>query len=221
MTSQSPTLYYIHDPMCSWCWGFRTTWMLLAQRLKSDEVAIQYVAGGLAPDSDMPMPMDMQSKLQATWARIQEAVSDTEFNFDFWRVCQPRRSTYPACRAVIAARQKGADYEKRMIYAIQQAYYVQAKNPSDDDTLCECAAQIGLDVEQFKSALNSEEIHRQFAKDIELYYHLASKTGVSGFPSLVIEKNISSHSQKEYRGIALDYNDADTMYYDIHDFLNN
>ncbi|MFT6977114.1 MAG: putative protein-disulfide isomerase, partial [Shewanella psychromarinicola] len=20
------TLYYVHDPMCSWCWGYRPTW---------------------------------------------------------------------------------------------------------------------------------------------------------------------------------------------------
>jgi protein-disulfide isomerase-like protein with CxxC motif len=56
----------------------------------------------------------------------------TEFNFDFWTKCQPRRDTYKACRAVIAASQQNA--EEAMIEAIQKAYYLRAMNPSEHDS---------------------------------------------------------------------------------------
>ncbi|MGB5741033.1 MAG: DsbA family protein, partial [Sedimenticolaceae bacterium] len=90
-------LIYIHDPMCSWCWGFRPTFEQLCASLPR-HVAVRRLLGGLAPDSDQPMPADMQMRLQQTWRRIQQRIPGTRFNFDFWRVCDPRRSTWPACR---------------------------------------------------------------------------------------------------------------------------
>jgi putative protein-disulfide isomerase len=55
----------------------------------------------------------------------------------------PRRSTYAACRAVIAARRQNPGYEEKMILAIQQAYYLEARNPADSHTLIELASEIG------------------------------------------------------------------------------
>ena len=84
MTTSNDTLFYIHDPMCSWCWGFRPVWQQLEQQL-STTVNIVYIVGGLAPDSDQPMAMAMQQTLAATWQRIQQQIPGIEFNYDFWR----------------------------------------------------------------------------------------------------------------------------------------
>ncbi|HCV92735.1 MAG TPA: DsbA family protein, partial [Gammaproteobacteria bacterium] len=54
----STTLFYIHDPMCSWCWGFSHTWNKVKNSLPS-EINVQYILGGLAPDSSEVMPNEM------------------------------------------------------------------------------------------------------------------------------------------------------------------
>ena len=90
--------------------------------------------GGLAPDIDRPMHQDLQDTIRGIWRTIQRTVPGTEFNFGFWESGHPRRSTYPACRAVIAARHQG-NYEVAMIDGIQRAYYLHARNPSYDATL--------------------------------------------------------------------------------------
>lgn len=56
------TLYYIHDPMCSWCWGFTPIWQKIRAQLPAD-LPVVYLLGGLAPDSDDPMPQSMQATL--------------------------------------------------------------------------------------------------------------------------------------------------------------
>ena len=56
---QESVLYYIHDPMCSWCWGFVLTWKAIQDGLPSN-VMVDYVAGGLAPDDDQPMPQQQR-----------------------------------------------------------------------------------------------------------------------------------------------------------------
>lgn len=200
-----PTLMYIYDPMCSWCWGYRSTWQVLQEKLSS-VVEVKYLVGGLAPDSEDPMPEKMQQFLQQTWHNIAEQLG-CEFNFDFWTLCQPRRSTYPACRAVIAARDYGL--EQAMYLAIQQGYYLQAKNPSNNSTLIAIAASIGLDANTqssskltFEQALKSEKVNQQLLTEIALVRELPS----NGFPSLVLAIN------NQYIPIELDYKRWQTSY---------
>ena len=193
-------LYYVHDPMCSWCWAFRLVWQTVKEQLP-DSVEVSYLLGGLAPDSQSPMDAQTVRMIQRHWHHIQQRVPDTEFNFEFWQVCKPRRSTYPACRAVIAARAQDASKEDAMILSIQQAYYLHACNPSDDETLMACAESIGLDLQRFQLDLNSDGIYNQLMQEIEL----SRKIGASGFPSLIVAK------ESGFYPIDLDYLNAESM----------
>ena len=40
-------LYYIYDPMCSWCYAFSDTFEKLKEKLDSN-IKIEYIPGGLA-----------------------------------------------------------------------------------------------------------------------------------------------------------------------------
>ncbi|WP_350545736.1 MULTISPECIES: DsbA family protein [unclassified Pseudoalteromonas] len=186
-------LVYVHDPMCSWCWGYAPSWLKLKAALESNLV-IEYKVGGLAPDSQDPMPQNMQDMLQNTWHKI-AAQLGTEFNFDFWRNCQPRRSTYPACRAALIARKAGK--ESAMVAAIQQAYYLNAQNPSDESTLISLAEQIGLNKAQFANRLQSKELNDELIAELNYVHSLP----IQGFPSLVLINDNKVHP------IAINYTD--------------
>ncbi|MDH3971890.1 MAG: DsbA family protein [Gammaproteobacteria bacterium] len=183
--------------MCSWCWGFAPVLAQLLQRLPA-EIRVMRLLGGLAVDSDQPMPVALQRTIEATWQRIQERIPGTQFNYDFWRQCAPRRSTWPACRAVIAARAQGDEFDERMTRAIQLAYYTQARNPSDEHTLLELADELGLDSNAFAAALAGEAVQQQLLGEIER----ARQLHATGFPSLVLDAAGSIWP------IAVDYNDS-------------
>ncbi len=196
----STVLYYCHDPMCSWCWAFKDVYSQLCSAL-SDEVAIKTLLGGLAPDTEEPMAADMQHYLQNTWKTIQKRVPGSRFNIDFWTKCRPRRSTYAACRAVIAARHQGQQYADLMTTKIQTAYYTEARNPSEQQLLIALAKELGLDVAQFADDINAEQTRQQLHEEIEQCRRL----GVDSFPALVL--NVSG----SYWQIPLDYNHVDPM----------
>lgn len=181
-STKTATLYYVYDPMCSWCYAFRPIWQQVQQQLP-ESIQIQTVLGGLAPDNDEPMPLATQQMVQANWHKITQAVPGTVFNFDFWTNCQARRSTYPACRAVLAAAAQIPAAGSQMLEAIQNAYYRQARNPSDVSTLLELAAELQLDTQRFASDLQSADIQYQLKRDLDLADHL----GVNSFPSLVLQ----------------------------------
>jgi len=196
----TPELLYFHDPMCSWCWAFRPVWTDLCAQLPAG-MTVRRVVGGLAPDSDVPMPPDMRDKLKDTWQTIEQRVPGTRFNFSFWDVCTPRRSTYNACRAVLAAARLAPTLEDPMIEAIQQAYYLQARNPSDISTLVDLAVDIGLDRTRFAAELTGAEVQRRLEEEIAL----AHNAPINGFPSLVV------HVPLGMRPIKLDYLQAAPM----------
>ncbi|MDZ7890523.1 MAG: DsbA family protein [Rhodoferax sp.] len=200
----SPALLYIHDPMCSWCWAFRPVWQQLQAQLPPG-LLVRRLVGGLAPDSDVPMDPAMQAKLQSIWRAIAARVPGTEFNFDFWTRCTPRRSTYNACRAVLLARSMaeahGTDAEEAMVNAIQTAYYLQARNPSDVGVLASLAGALGWNEDAFAAALRSPAVDAALQQELSLVQRLP----IQGFPSLVL------HTARGLQPIALDYLDTGTM----------
>ncbi|MBW3696484.1 DsbA family protein [Vibrio sp. T187] len=174
-------LHYVHDPMCSWCWGYKPTLEQLKQQLPAS-IEFNYVVGGLAPDSEEPMSADMQQKLQAIWKRIEQQLG-TEFNHDFWTECKPVRSTYPACRAVIAAGFQ--DHYEAMLEAIQHAYYLRAMLPHSTETHQQLAEELGLNVQQFMNDLSGKLLEGELEDQLSFKHAM----GVASYPTLMLEVN--------------------------------
>lgn len=181
------TLIYILDPMCSWCWGFASTFNSLREKLPA-AIEVQYVMGGLAKDSDEPMPEETQNYVQGQWRLVSEKTG-AEFNWDFWKKCQPRRSTYPACRAVIAAGLQGRENIPKMIATIQSAYYLEARNPSDLSTLLDLATGLDLNHQTFSDDIQSPEVEALLQQDFQTRRQLH----VTSFPTLVLAKTDAVH----------------------------
>jgi len=198
LTLDDSQLYYLHDPMCSWCWGFSPTWNKVKEALE-DKVKVTYLLGGLALDNDEDMTLQTQDYVQSNWRRIEEKIPGTKFNYDFWIKCKPRRSTYPACRAVISARLQNSDCETSMISAIQKCYYINVQNPSNEDVLVSLAIELGLDAEKFQLDLRSEKVNKMLLAEISL----AKSLGMSRMPSLSLQTGL------ELRAISIDFLDPD------------
>ena len=199
-----PLLYLVVDPMCSWCWGFRSAWQSFVSEIPSS-VTIKFLMGGLAPDSDEPMDTNTKTYVQRAWQSVADRTGAT-FNHEFWTVCQPRRSTYPACRAVITAGLQLNGSREQYYEALQRAYFLEARNPSDYETLIALANESGLDPVQFQKDLDSSVVQQTFRNELIQVRAL----GVSGFPTVIW------HQQDATDGNCLEvlstgYTDADTL----------
>jgi len=205
--------------MCSWCYAFKPVLQQLRQQLiqqPPEVIEFKSLLGGLAGDTDSPMPVEMRQQLQATWQHIEQKVPEIGFNYDFWnnwRQIQPRRSTYPACRAVIAAHTFDKNIDKSfdkstahknealMINAIQEAYYQHALNPSDNHVLIKLASEIGLDKQLFQTQLLAEQTQIELDKQIAQ----SQQMNALSFPSLVL--NID----QSFWPVSIDYLSPDSI----------
>lgn len=198
--SVTPLIFYAHDPMCSWCWAFKPVYLRLKEILH-DKIEIKPLLGGLAADTQEPMSDEIRAYLIKTWKTIQQRIPDCEFNFDFWSQSGLIRHTYPACRAVIAARLQQQSAGDDMITAIQQAYYLQARNTALDGVLIELAGEIGLNVKKFTKALNARKTQQLLLDEV----NLCRQMSVSSFPTLILD--IDNCQWK----IPIDYLDANAI----------
>jgi putative protein-disulfide isomerase len=200
----SVTIYCVVDPMCSWCWGFAPGWRQLVSEIP-ETVTVVDLMGGLAPDNEAPMDSAMRQYVQDAWGAV-KARTGAEFNFEFWNKCEPKRSTYPACRAVIAAGEQASGARSLMYDAIQRAYFLEARNPSDAEALECVAGEIGLDRKQFSEDLGSDHINRIFQLELES----VAKLGVSGFPTIVVKRE-SPGEPARYDLLTAGFSDIDVL----------
>jgi putative protein-disulfide isomerase len=139
----------------------------------------------------------VQQQIASYWKKIENYLG-TQFNYDFWHQNTPCRSTYPACRAILAAREQRA--EQGMLDVIQHAYYLDAKNPSDNDILIGLAKSIGLDYEKFEADFLSPTTHDALLREIAF----ARSIGGNSFPSLFVQ------TEKGIGELMINYEDAET-----------
>lgn len=62
-------LYYVVDPMCSWCYGFSPEFDKVVESLPED-IELHYIMGGLAPDSDEPMNESTKQYIRHHWETV-------------------------------------------------------------------------------------------------------------------------------------------------------
>ena len=149
------------------------------------EISLQFVMGGLGADPNKPMEQSIRAYVQDNWRSV-EATTGASFNWEFWDRCRPRRSTYPACRAVIAATL--CDKGPSMFRAIQRAYYLEARNPSEIETLVELAVDLELNSNQFRTSIQSVEVEALLQRDFDT----RRKLGANQFPTLLFGPSIES-----------------------------
>lgn len=173
------TLYYFGDPMCSWCWGFRPVLEQVDQEYPELERVM--VLGGLRGGEEAPMSDDLAGMIRNAWTRI-EGSTGQQFNHDLWKLHRPLATTWPACRAVLAARLLDPKSEWGFMVAMFGAYFTRALDPSSQATHLLIAEEQGFDRNVYMSMLESEQVERSLQTDLRTTHRF----GITGFPSVVL-----------------------------------
>lgn len=69
-----------------------------------------------------------------------------------------------------------------MFHRIQQAYYLEARNPADTGTLIALAGELKIDTARFAADLSSAEIETALQAD----FHRRRQLQATAFPSLIL-----------------------------------
>lgn len=178
---EKPVLWYIADPMCSWCWGFAPVIETIRQEYAA-ALTVKVLPGGLRPGTDTPLPPEKRAQILHHWHSV-HATTGQLFTFENALPEGFVYDTEPACRAVISVSLIEPDRVFPLFAAIQQAFYVRQEDVTQFATLKKLAVDLGIPEPRFAAMFQSDEAKQQ----TQAGFQRAAQWGISGFPALVIE----------------------------------
>lgn len=181
LQAQNPTIIYIGDPMCSWCYGFAPEITKVKEALPHYEFKL--VLGGLRPQGTETMA-DLGDFLEEHWREIEKRTGQP-VNYAILKDESFVLDTDPGSRAVVVAREMNPELELEFFKAVQHAFYVKNQDMTKVETFVEIAEEFGLDRTAFEEKFGSEEARYQTRAD----FQLAAEMGIRGFPSVAVRHN--------------------------------
>lgn len=184
IANDQPTITQFTDPMCTWCWGSEP----IIRRLRTvfgDQIQIRYVMGGLVKDfdefydaaNDIAEPSDVAPHWEEASEYHGMPVDTQIFEVN------PAQSTYPASKAFTAARQQETKLAHQYLRQLREAYTTQVRNVNDREEQVKLAESVGLDVDEFTTALDDGTAQAAFEDDLSR----TREAGVRAFPTYHID----------------------------------
>ncbi len=180
----TPTLHYIYDPLCGWCYGASP--LVWAAR---DMVRVQAHGGGMmAGAARRAVTPELRQFVMTHDRRIAQASAQPFGQGYFEGLLRDHGAVLdsaPPITAVLAADElAGAGLD--MLARLQQAHYVEGRRIAEVAVLQVLAAEVGLGVEDFGSVY--ERLHAAATQaHIEQSRALLARIGGHGFPTFALE----------------------------------
>jgi predicted DsbA family dithiol-disulfide isomerase len=159
---------YFTDPACPASWAAEPALRKLMVEFGSD-LSFTYVMAGLFRQYEGD-----PSRVATDWLDHAER-SGMPVDPRPW-LETPIASTYPACMAVKAAAEQGAEATGRYLRALREGLLCRRRKLDTTEALVEEARPAGLDVKRFRIDLGSHAIVEAFGADLEAWRELPEET---------------------------------------------
>jgi len=189
-TDNQYTLFYVGDPMCSWCWGISPALKKVERYCQENKIKFDIVVGGLRAGGGDSWNSDFKNFLRNEWTHINRVTgqpfSYKVLDYDFFNY-----DTEPACRAfvvissIVEKNQISSSVKLEAFSKIQEKFYVEGADPKELNFYKSVCEELGLSFEDFQTLFTSNE----FSQKTKNEFLKASSLKVRGFPSLVLSKN--------------------------------
>jgi len=179
--SETPTVVYVADAYCGWCWGFaqRVAEFEAANR---DKVLFTAISGGLFVGgragalSDYPHIPDANARI----ARITGAVFGHPYQALLAEGTMVMNSE-DAGAALAALRRQAPERAIHWVHELQDAFYGKGLSLSDRATIADIARRNGLDAGRVEAALLDGTAMAEARGD----FALARELGATSYPTLL------------------------------------
>jgi predicted DsbA family dithiol-disulfide isomerase len=180
------------DIACPWCYiGRRRFEKALTQFEHSDEVEVVWRSFQLDPTAPREYAGTINemlaekmgttpSKAEAMHAHVTSLAADEGLDYRFDRV-RPGNS-FDAHRLIHLAAHH--DLQSEMKERLQKAYFTDGLSFSDPDTLTQLATEVGLDADEARHLMSTDE----YAADVQADIRRARMLGVTGVPFFLFDE---------------------------------
>ena len=198
-----PTVYYLYDALCGWCYGFSPVMRQFFEQHKT-EADFRVVSGGMITAERIGPIFESAPYIRTAYKDVEQATG-VQFGEPFLKGILAEGTTVmtsvPAATAMAVFQEKFPEKAVPFSADLLRMVYRDGEAPEHMSGYVERAAEYGFPRDEFRYKLNSKEYHDRAFADFDL----AGQFGVSGFPSLIV------HAGTEYFLLSRGYTSFSTL----------
>lgn len=180
--SQQPTIQYIYDPLCGWCYGFSPVIRQLHERY-GNRVQFSVLSGGLSLGSRAVAIAEAHGYIAHALVTV-EQTTGVVFGNGFKQLLQEGTYIYnsePPCIAMTIFRELYPNNVLNFAHAMQYALFYEGKSLNDEHTYRELLAPYHADADEFLRKLSSTHYRTATYEEFAAVQHM----GIRGFPAVL------------------------------------
>lgn len=207
-----PTLIYIYDPLCGWCYGFHPVMEKIQNRF-ADQLTIEVKPGGLAVGERAEPIGEGYAYIKDALEQVEKATK-IEFGRNFKLLAEEGSYMYdsvPPCLAQIVVNELAPAHSLNFAGKLQSALFRDGKNLNQPETYEELLEDMDISFEEFKTRFGSGKIREK----LETEFEWCRNHDATGFPTLLIK------IEDEVSIMARGYRPYDTIESHLHHLINN
>lgn len=182
-----PTLVYVFDPLCGWCYGFSPSMKKLETQWK-DRLDFQVVSGGMVLGERIGPLGEVAPYIKSAYKDVENATG-VKFGEAFVKGTLEKGtaifSSQLISQALAVVNQDAPNRAVEAAHALQSLVYFEGKEPEVVASYDGFALQFGYTVEDFRTKLKSDAI----VKATQEGFYLSRRLGVRGFPTVFLKKD--------------------------------
>lgn len=177
----APTLIYVTNPMCPWCYGF-TPVVRRLRALWHGRLNVKVLLGDMQAHATEPLQQEEKRKLAVSWHQIQ-GYTYQPFDYRFFKQQDFVYNTEPACRALLCVRLLRPVLLLEVLRAFHSAFFADGLDLKDSSVLARIIGLFGIQENLFLALFESEEIMRQMEEE----FSYVDSIGATTFPSALVQ----------------------------------
>ncbi len=181
-----PTLFYIYDALCGWCYGFGPVVEKLQQNYAS-KLNFQVLSGGMITGNRVAPIAKMASYIKQASPRLTEMTgvtfSNAYLNGILTEGTYISNSTPPAI-ALCILKEAQPNQQVTLAHSIQKLMFQEGKDLNEPRVYLPLAEQTGITAEIFERKFADPTYRAQAEEE----FYTVQQWGISGFPAIVLQK---------------------------------
>lgn len=188
---QKPTVLYVYDIMCGWCYGFSPVINKLYEEYK-DRIDFETISGGMVTgDRIGPLSSSMSSYIKDAYKTIENRM-DVEFGENYVNSLddlQKIQTSIPGSKLMTAFKSFATNKSVPFAHELQNAIFRDGASPDSLEEILNSCDTFGVDKQKLMIISKSEKVEPVMNHDFEL----SRRLGVTGFPTVFIILNDEIH----------------------------
>ena len=180
------TIYYVYDPLCSWCYGFSPV-MKKLKNSYDNEFNFEVISGGMQ-SGDRKQPVSViRDYLKGAYKNVTERTG-VEFGDKFMKVLDDGTrilDSIPPSIALSVIKELKPEETLNFAAIIQEAIYYDGMDWNLVEAYFPYLEKYNIDPDEFMKKFEDPFYKEKTLED----FKLASNFGVTGFPTVILKKD--------------------------------